>query len=228
MLVENSLVSSREIATEIDTSQSSVNRITLKHKFHPYHLQLHQELYGDDFQNRICFSELMLELMNNDCGFLNNILFSDEATFRSNASVNLHNLHYYSTTNPHWMRTINHQNRWSLNVWGGICGNKVIGPYFFDNVLTGIIYYEFLQNDLPILLENMDLNTRRNMWFQQDGAPIHYHRIVRQFLNQTYPNRWIGRGGTIGWPARSPGLTPIDFFLWGFVKDQVSFSTNNC
>jgi hypothetical protein len=47
------------------------------------------------------------------------------------------------------------------------------------------------------------------------------HRIVRQFLNEAFPNRWIGRGGAISWPARSPDLTPLDFFLWGFVKEKV-------
>jgi hypothetical protein len=47
------------------------------------------------------------------------------------------------------------------------------------------------------------------------------HRIVRQFLNEAFPNRWIGRGEAISWPARSPNLTPLDFFLWGFVKEKV-------
>ncbi|KOC61830.1 hypothetical protein WH47_06168, partial [Habropoda laboriosa] len=31
-------------------------------------------------------------------------------------------------------------------------------------------------------------------------------------------HRWIGRGSRICWPARSPDLTPLDFFLWGHVK----------
>ncbi|PNF38659.1 hypothetical protein B7P43_G01211, partial [Cryptotermes secundus] len=50
-----------------------------------------------------------------------------------------------------------------------------------------------------------------NIIFQQDGAP----------LNATFQNRWIGRGGPIRWPPRSPVLTPLDFFLWGYVKDRV-------
>jgi len=29
-----------------------------------------------------------------------------------------------------------------------------------------------------------------------------------------YPNRWIGRGEPQNWPARSPDLTPLEFFLW--------------
>jgi hypothetical protein len=27
--------------------------------------------------------------------------------------------------------------------------------------------------------------------------------------------------GDIGWPPRSPDLTPCDFFLWGYLKAQV-------
>ena len=34
--------------------------------------------------------------------------------------------------------------------------------------------------------------------------------------------RWIGRGGSIPWPPRSPDLTPLDFFsFWGFIKTDV-------
>jgi hypothetical protein len=32
---------------------------------------------------------------------------------------------------------------------------------------------------------------------------------------------WIGRGGTIAWPPRSPDLTPLDFSVCGYVKDKV-------
>ena len=44
------------------------------------------------------------------------------------------------------------------------------------------------------------------------------------FLDATFPNRWIGRDGPTPWPPRSPDITPLDFFLWGYVKDNV-FST---
>ena len=30
-----------------------------------------------------------------------------------------------------------------------------------------------------------------------------------------------GRDGSIPWPPRSPDITPLDFFLWGYVKDIV-------
>lgn len=58
-------------------------------------------------------------------------------------------------------------------------------------------------------------------WFQQDGAPPHFSLQVRNYLNQEFPHRWIGRRGAIEWPARSPDLTPCDFFLWGHLKTKV-------
>jgi len=44
------------------------------------------------------------------------------------------------------------------------------------------------------------------------------------FLDATFPNRWIGRDGPTPWPPRSPDITPLNFFLWGYVKGKV-FST---
>jgi len=60
--------------------------------------------------------------------------------------------------------------------------------------------------------------------FQQDGAPPHWGSDVCQFLDATFPNGWIGRDGPTPWPPRPPDITPLDFFLWGYVKDKV-FST---
>ena len=61
--------------------------------------------------------------------------------------------------------------------------------------------------------------------FQQDDAPPHWGSHVRRFLDATFPNRWIGRDGPTPWPPRSPDITPpLDFLLWGRVKDKV-FST---
>ena len=35
------------------------------------------------------------------------------------------------------------------------------------------------------------------------------------------PGRWIGRRGALVFPPRSPDLTPLDFYLWGTLKDVV-------
>ena len=41
---------------------------------------------------------------------------------------------------------------------------------------------------------------------------------MREYLNASFPNRWLGRGGTVAWPPRSPDLTPLDYYIWGHIK----------
>ena len=57
--------------------------------------------------------------------------------------------------------------------------------------------------------------------FMQDGAPPHSSCFVTDVLNERFPDAWIGRGGPIPWPPRSPDLSPLDFFLWGYIKNIV-------
>ena len=96
-----------------------------------------------------------------------------------------------------------------MNVWCGVLGNRLIGPFVFDNNLTGNTYEAFLRHELPGLLEDIPLMIRSQMYFQHDGAPPHYTRHVREFLNESFPNRWLGRGGPVAWPPRSPDLTLV-------------------
>ena len=44
---------------------------------------------------------------------------------------------------------------------------------------------------------------------------------MRNYLNITYANRWIGKRGQIPWTAWSPDLTPLHYFLWGSMKSMV-------
>lgn len=205
---------------------------------HPYRLVLHQALSTRDYDNRLDFCHWLLDMVAENPLMLSQILWTDEATFNSDGHVNLHNTHYWCNTNPHWMRESHRQGRWSINVWCGILGDKIIGPYVFNEPLNGETYLNFLINVLPLFLEDIPLDIRRNMIFQHDGCPAHYYRNVQQFLNDTFPNRWIGRGSIFPWPARyydnskiiikiktnnfrSPDLTCLDFYLWGRLKDLV-------
>ena len=87
--------------------------------------------------------------------------------------------------------------------------------------LTGEAYLRFLQEELPRLLEDVPLNKQGRMYSQHDGAPPHSSREVRNFLNYRFPGRGIGRGGPHSWPARSPDLSPLDYCVWGWMKELV-------
>ena len=80
------------------------------------------------------------------------------------------------------------------------------------------IYIIFIRDILPEMLENVPLQVRQRLWFQHDGAPVHFALDVREYLNNVFPNRWIGRGGPVQWPPHSPDLTPMDYFIWGEMK----------
>uniref|UniRef100_A0A2H1VCG1 SFRICE_038252 n=1 Tax=Spodoptera frugiperda TaxID=7108 RepID=A0A2H1VCG1_SPOFR len=77
-------------------------------------------------------------------------------------------------------------------MWTGILNGKM--AFELPDVLNAEIYLNFLQNQLPNLLEDMPLSIFRDMWFQQDGCPAHYSRSVRQFLDEEYSGRWIEGG----------------------------------
>ncbi|KZC03837.1 hypothetical protein WN55_01768 [Dufourea novaeangliae] len=103
--------------------------------------------------------------------------------------------------------------RWSVNVWCVITGDKIVGPHFINGNLIGNIYANFIKDTLGPLLEELPLFTRHTMWYQHDGCPTHYSLIARWELDEKFLNRRSGRGGPISWPARSPDLTPLDYFL---------------
>jgi len=59
------------------------------------------------------------------------------------------------------------------------------------------------------------------MYFQHDRAPSQSSREVRNFLNSRFPGRLIGLGGPRKWPARFPELIPLDYCVWGWMKEMV-------
>jgi len=59
------------------------------------------------------------------------------------------------------------------------------------------------------------------VWFQQDGATPHTAGDVNQWLNSTFGDRFISYRTANEWPPHSPALNPLDFFLWGHLKERV-------
>jgi len=65
--------------------------------------------------------------------------------------------------------------------------------------------------------EAFEQETVSRVIFMQDGAP--FSCFVTDVLNERFPDAWIGRGGPILWPPRSSDLSPLDFFLWGYINN---------
>ncbi|GFV67203.1 transposable element Tc3 transposase [Trichonephila clavipes] len=66
-------------------------------------------------------------------------------------------------------------------------------------------------------LNNHDV---QELWFQQDGATCYTARATVDLLKDTFGDRLISRFRAVNWPPRSCHLTPLDYFLGGYVKEQ--------
>jgi hypothetical protein len=59
------------------------------------------------------------------------------------------------------------------------------------------------------------------IWIQETvSAPPHSTQPVMLYVSETVLGGWIGCFDPINWPLTSPGLTPLDFCLWGWVKSE--------
>ncbi|GFU27064.1 uncharacterized protein TNCV_280471 [Trichonephila clavipes] len=155
--------------------------------------------------------------------FHKRILFSDEAHFWLNGYVNKPNCRIWSEANPQvYVETPLHPEK--LTVWCALWAGGIIGPYFFKNdeghnvTVNGDRYRAMITNFFIPELNNHDV---RELWFQQDGATCHTARATIDLLKDTLGDRLISRFGPVKWPPRSCDLTPLDYFLWGYVKSLV-------
>ena len=59
------------------------------------------------------------------------------------------------------------------------------------------------------------------VWWAQDGTPAHRRIVVMERLQQLFLDRIISLGRDHEWPPKSPDLTPLEFFVWGYLKSKV-------
>ncbi|GFV83757.1 putative transposase [Trichonephila clavipes] len=154
--------------------------------------------------------------------FHKRILFSDEAHFWLNGYVNKQNCRIWSEANPQvYVETPLHPEKLTVScaLWAG----GIIGPYFKNDeghnvTVNGDRYRAMITNFFIPELNNHDV---QELWFQQDGATCHTARATIDLLKDTFGDCLISRFGPVNWSPRSCDLTPLDYFLWGYVKSLV-------
>lgn len=225
LLEANPRTSIREIAEECGCSVGFVSKIIKKHKFKAYKVQPVHEVMAGDYPRRMDFCRWLSREIHENRQYTHDILWSDESNFSNCGKYNRQNTHVWSQQQPNAIQPTNFQRRFSINVWAGVLGTRIIGPHFYEGTLTADRYLNFLQAELPNYLEEVPMAFRNRIIYMHDGAPPHNRRDVTLFLNQRF-RKWIGNKapvelGNILWPARSPDLSPLDFAIWGFIKSKV-------
>ena len=203
-------------------SKDSVHRILKKAKIRPYRTHFVQQLHPNDGHRRLEFCHWASGKIDEDPSFTKRIIFTDESTFVRHGQVSTHWTYHWADTNPHVVAEAHTQHLQKLNVWCGIWDDTIIGPFFIQGNLNGQRYRDLLEQQVwPQLEPLLDANADVDPYFMQDGAPAHSAQIAKHWLDENFPNRWIGTYGPVAWLARSPDLTPMDFFLWGYLKNLV-------
>ena len=214
-------LSSDRLSDLVGVSKTTAWKILRKDlRLKPYHIKLVHKLMEDDFDRRAEFCELFLSQLADETDLMDKIIWSDEAIFTLADTVNRHNCVYWDSENPNITKDVDNLGAERVMVWVGVWSGGRLGPYFFDGSVNGQSYLKMLREFVVKELREKRADFGNFFIFQQDGAPAHWAVNVRRFLDTTF-DQWIGRRGSIEWPARSPDLTVVDFFLWGYLKEKV-------
>jgi len=220
---EHQSTSTRHRSQELNISRTSLRRILHKDLgMKAYKVQLVQKLKPHDHPMRFRFAQWAEERLAEDEDFFRKIVFSDEAHFHLGGYVNKQNCRIWGSENPHeTLEKPMHPQR--VTVWCGFWHGGIIGPFFFENeqgaavTVNGDRYRAMLNEFLFPKIQEYYVD---DIWFQQDGATCHTAKVTLDLLSTVFENRIISRNSEVNWPPRSCDLSPLDYFLWGAVKDK--------
>ena len=220
-LQKNISISRISCATGLKTT--SVHSIPKKDlKFKPYKPRVTHELREGDNMRRLEFCNRIEQLVNDGELDVGDILFSDESHIYLSARPNKQNCRVWSFAKPAQNCSIPLHSP-KITVWCGLNSTTILGPWFYEDeqgnavTVTKERYVDMLSAMLP---ENCT-EIGASSYFMQDGAPAHTSRMAMDWLKDRFSEKLISIKLDFVWPPRSPDLNPCDFYLWGFMKEEV-------
>lgn len=210
----------RSAEEDLGITFSSIQRILEKYNMHDYKFTSVQAMKPQDGPHRVEFCEMLLIRIQEDPHFLSKIIWTDESKFSKEGIFNRRNNHYWANENPHATRERGCQEKFSFNVFALLKDNE-IRYLIYDEKLNSNKYLDILATVVEEFTDNLSLQDYRTCWYQLDGAPAHCTAEVTAALDRMFEDRWFRRLGPWNWPPRSPDITPLDFYLWGTLKEKV-------
>ena len=66
---------------------------------------------------------------------------------------------------------------------------QIVGPYFFEEAtINQQNYLNMLKNHFYLIYKRKGF---KKTTFQQDGAPAHFSKDIRAWLNENFNDKWI-------------------------------------
>ena len=208
----------RQLSRETGIPKTSVHRILKRAQWKSFIPALVHALNEDDPDRRIEFCEWYRARCADDNTFSMKIIWSDEATFKLNGSINRHNCSYWAQENPH-LTVERHLNLPGVTVWCGLSAKGLIGPFFFEGTVTGLNYLDMLQEfAMPCFQEQFG-----DAKSSTSNKMVHPHTFIVM-----WEDVWMKTCKTDGLEEEGPLNFLLDrqiwhpwTFLWGFLKDKV-------
>ena len=139
-------------------------------------------------------------------------MFSDEADFWLNGYFNKQIWQKWAENQPEEVQELSlHPEK--TTVWCGLWAGGIIGLYFFKNEagrnvsVNGPQYRTMMTNYFLPEIEAHDLDDNNG-------------RATMALLRENF-EQLISRSGPVNWLLRSCDITPLDFFIWGYLKFKV-------
>lgn len=178
----------------------------------PYKIHDCHRLLQPDFQKRVDFAEWYFKT--SDISH-DRIICTDEAYFYLTEPSNKQNNRLWLNAKPQEgiERPLHEQ---KILVFCAISAAKVYGPYFFSTSVNQHNYLSMLQD--WFWPKHLRTDSYKKYYFQQDGATPHTANLVQNWMREKMGKKFMDKSK---WPPRSPDLNPCDYFLWGYLKQEV-------
>ena len=212
----------RKMALQLKISYSTVRRVLNEDlKMKAFKKTTTPLLSATQKRNRVIRCKQLLR--RHDIRNISHVLFSDEKIFTIEEAHNPQNVRIYAPDRQSIPRSkkqvFRTQHPASVMVWAGVsCQGKTNLIFIPQGTKVNAAVYKntILEAEVKELGSRMFGNEH---WvFQQDSAPSHKAKSTQQWLSENVP-AFIS---TSEWPATSPDLNPLDYFVWGRLQGAVN------